>query len=197
MYEEPRQRGATGREEAGGGRGWRSESLASLSENLDRQRRGLLGRAFWWEENERNSFGVATQRFRQTMGGPRLKGGSDESESSSGSYVSPNATQAPNVSGMSAAPLSVALAFYFLGRFFSPADTCPLCRGGGNKYFVTAPIPGSTQASGGWQWPSVRSQQSIRIIIDNKSIFIKGKRGINELNATYVPSISRCKSIIQ
>lgn len=57
--------------------------------------------------------------------------------------------------------------------------------------------PRSAQASGGWQWPSVRSQQSIRIIIDNKSIFIKGNRGINELNATYVPSILRCKSIIQ
>lgn len=57
--------------------------------------------------------------------------------------------------------------------------------------------PRSARASGGWQWPSVRSQQSIRIIIDNKSIFIKGNRGINELNATYVPSILRCKSIIQ
>lgn len=91
------------------------ESLGKPRQATTRPSRSCV----WWEENKHNSFCVATQRFQRTMGGPDLRAGATRAKSSAGSYVSPNATEAPNVSGMSAAPLSVALAFYFLGRSFS------------------------------------------------------------------------------
>lgn len=55
---------------AGGGGGSRSESLASLSENLDRQQRGLLGRAFGGRRTNITVFASQPIDFSGQWGAP-------------------------------------------------------------------------------------------------------------------------------